>query len=179
MKLTREQALTMALLTEIHSALNIKNGINSKVISHALETGNTWAIDWEAQYLESDDDPEPVPAYVEHVIDVLDMYDLLSTSYNALSDEDKKKYEEAVKAGAPMFPGFDGNGEAEYLSAMRMMVEHLDRFTSYQGRVINSHSPTVARSTRMLRVFLPIRDQLGSRNPIVLTVDELIRVMNS
>lgn len=178
MKFTPEQALMVTLLAEIHQALRIKEGINSDLISHAIWSGNTWAIDWDAQYPGSDEEHQPDPPYVTHVVDVLDMYDLLSQSYQALNDTNKKKYDTAVKFGAPDFPGFDGNNESEYLSAMRMLVDHLGRFQSYKGRILNSHHPTVERSINMLRVFLPIRNKLRGRNPMVLTVDELIEVMS-
>lgn len=177
MEFTREQMLIATMLAEIHQALKIKDGVDSELVSKAIWSDNAWAIDWKIQL------PYPGrsidPPHVTHVIDVLDMYSLLRDSHAALSAPDQAQYATQVKHGAPEFPGFDGNNEAEYLSAARFLVDEMDRFASYKGKINNSHFPTADRSNAMLEVFLPIRAKLGVRHPMVLNVVELVAVMNA
>jgi hypothetical protein len=59
------------------------------------------------------------------------------------------------------FRGFDGNNETEYLGVSRFLIEHLDRFTHFKGRDLNSHMPSIEAYRRMYEVFKPMRNSLG------------------
>ncbi|MGE0969628.1 hypothetical protein ACQFN5_06590 [Klebsiella sp. WOUb02] len=73
MKLSDAEKLTLAMVCEIHTSLKLNNtGYNSKLISDALESGNTWAIDW--KYSDVLGFEEVVdPPDLTQVVDVMDM----------------------------------------------------------------------------------------------------------
>ena len=64
--------------------------------------------------------------------------------------------------GDARFSGFDGNNELEYISVARFLIDHLDSFTDFKGRDLNSHMPSIDRYSRMFLVFEPMRKSLGS-----------------
>lgn len=176
MNFTNEQKLIAAMLAEIHQALDIEDGVDSGLIAKALWSGNEWAIEWEHGFLL---DSEESPPHVKHVVDVLDMWTFIEAGFAALDQDDKKRVAEADPYGEPRFPGFDGNNEGKYMSAARFMIEHMRRFSNFAGRGdLNSHSPTVDISQRMLEVFRPIRNEMGMRHG-GLTADELIAIFKA
>ena len=40
--------------------------------------------------------------------------------------------------GDARFSGFDGNNELEYISVARFLIDHLDSFTDFKGRDLDS-----------------------------------------
>jgi uncharacterized protein YfbU (UPF0304 family) len=61
------------------------------------------------------------------------------------------------------------------LGIANFFVEKLERFSSFDGRDMNSHWPSLDTYRRMLRVFDPMRRTLIGRT---LTADELIAILN-
>ncbi len=155
MELTNAQRLGLAMLAEIHTALNIRDGVDSKLVAQALWSKNDWAINWEHGFLL--DDEEATPPHVSHVVSVLDMYDFIELSYADLDEAGRAVVAEAYPYGEPRFPGFDGNEEGEYYSAALFLIETMGRFSRFKDHDLNSHSPTVGASKRMIRVFEPLR----------------------
>ena len=103
---------------------------------------------------------------------------------DALSDPDKKRVETEAKISGkdPKFMGFDGNNEAEHLGVARFLIDYLGRFSSFGGRDLNSHMPSIDGDRRMLSVFKPMRrslsgGQLGATSIIEL-LDELVHPDN-
>ncbi|SHL63318.1 YfbU family protein [Rhodanobacter sp. OK091] len=178
MQFTNEQKLIAAMLAEVHQTLKIRDGVNSELVAKALFSGNEWAIEWEHGFLL---DQNESPPHVKHVVDVLDMWSFIESAYGALKDADKKRFADGANFnGKPSFPGFDGNNEAEYLSAARFMIEEMRRFGSFKGRAdLNSHHPTLDTSKRMLEVFLPIRASLGVAGRPLMSADDLIAVFHA
>lgn len=74
------------------------------------------------------------------------------------------------------FPGFDANNESTLLNIHRFLVEKMDRFSRFKGRVLNSHMPTATTYRRILNVFDPIGKTLTGRD---LSVDELISILKA
>lgn len=70
----------------------------------------------------------------------------------------------------------DGNNENEYLNVSRFLIEHLDRFSDFKGRDLNSHMPSIDAYRRMYTVFEPIRGPLGSGN---LAADQIIEILKA
>ena len=58
------------------------------------------------------------------------------------------------------FAGFDGNNESEHLGIDRFLIESLDRFSSFEGRDLDSQAPLIRMYRRMLSAFEPIRRTL-------------------
>ena len=82
---------------------------------------------------------EPSSDVVSEVVSILDMWDMLETSYQRLSKEDKAKVEkEAEPFGKNVqFRGFDGNNESEYMNVARFLVDDLDRFSAFACKFQN------------------------------------------
>jgi uncharacterized protein len=178
MQLTDAEKLMLAMVAEMHQAAGIRNGINAKLIQEALWSGNDWAIGWDVQLPWSD--KPPTPAYVKHVVDVLDMWTFIEEGFAALpAVEVQRVLDETKSTLAPTFPGFDGNNEPDEYSAARILIDKLGKFSRFAGRNLNSHHDTVAGSNRRLAVFEPIRAGLGNRHPVRMTADEIIEVVNS
>ncbi|MGF6710343.1 uncharacterized protein YfbU (UPF0304 family) [Luteibacter sp. W1I16] len=178
MELTDAEKLMLAMVAEMHQAAGIKNGINAKLIHDALWSGNEWAIRWDVQLPWSSDQENP--PYVDHVVDVLDMWSFIEEGFAALPAADVQRVlDETESTLAPTLPGFDGNNETDEYSAARFLIDTMGRFSRFAGRDLNSHHDTIARSNRRLAVFDPIRVSLGNRHPVRVTADEIIEVVNA
>lgn len=178
MQLSNAERLMLAMLCEMHEASAVTNGINSTLVRKALESGNEWAIPADTQLPWSDGASNP--PHVTHVLDVLDMWSSIEDSYAALTSGETARY--AADTGHtydPQFPGFHEHSEADEHSAARFLINEMGRFSKYAGHNLRSHQPTIARSRRMLAVFLPIRATLGSRSPVLMTADEVIAVIKA
>jgi len=82
------------------------------------------------------------------VLDILQMYDDLAYSYDALADKDGLTEVDVT------FPGFDGNNETARMAYARYFVVDLDRYARLKATArktgFNSHFPAMARYRRML-----------------------------
>jgi uncharacterized protein len=176
-KLTNPEKLTLMMLAEIHEALKIKDGVDTKFLKSAIYSGNTWALPWEMSGLLHSEDGE-TPPEVKEVLDILDMWEFLEEAHGNFDTEDRKKVEvEAEPFGANVkFPGFDGNNETNLLGIARFLVEDMGRFSRFKGRVLNSHMPSVDVYRRMLTAYTPIREALDAKG---MTADEVIRVLKA
>lgn len=178
MQLSNAERLMLAMLCEIHEASGVRNGINSALVRKALESGNDWAIPADVQLPWRDESGNP--PHVTHVLDILDMWSTIEDSYAALRPDETTRYaSETGHTYDPQFPGFHEHSEFDEHSAARFLIDHMGRFSIFAGRGLISHHPTIARSRRMLASFVPIRATLGSRNPALMTVDELIAVIKA
>ena len=54
------------------------------------------------------------------------------------------------------------------------LIDKLDRFSSFEGRDLNSHMPSLDMHRRMLRIFEPIRRNVMGRN---ITAAELVAIL--
>ena len=59
-----------------------------------------------------------------------------------------------------LFHGFDGNNESELLSIADFFINEMKRFQTFVKRDLNSHHPTNDIYHRMLKVFLPIKENI-------------------
>jgi len=160
MQLTDGEKLILIMLSEIHEKLAIPNGIDPKFVRDAIYSGNAWGLKWKyAGIFDSAESPDDVR---HDVVNILDMWSFMESSYKDLSNADKTRIEnEAHPFGDARFSGFDGNNESEYISVARFLIDHLDRFTDFKGRDLNSHMPSIDRYSRMFLVFEPIHKSLG------------------
>lgn len=180
MNLSNSEKLILAMLCDIHEKLGIdKDGdhINHELVSEAISSDNTWALNWEYENLLALTREEK-PQVLTDVCDILDMWDFIEDTFARLSDADKKIYMENVPGYChdPKFSGFDGNNESEYLSTASFLVEKLNRYDSFKGRIVNSHTRNVDKYLSMYKVFKPIRENLIMEN---IKVDDLIKIMNA
>ena len=99
---------------------------------------------------------------MSEVVNILDMWSFLESGYDQLSDEQKQQIVEEM--GLPgkniRFPGFDENNEADYFIVARFLVYEMNRFQSFKGRELNSHSESLKDYRRMFMAFEPMRSKL-------------------
>ncbi|HHK8149046.1 TPA: YfbU family protein [Serratia marcescens] len=159
MSYTQAEKLQLLMLCDIYEKLEIDNGFDPDVLREAISSNNTWAIDWIAPSLSTDED---TPEEVKFVCDVLDMYDFLQFTYSQLPQDKKDQLAAEIPHfrgdDSVTFPGFDGNNEGRLMS-IASMLEKMNRFNR-QDITKNAHMPTVAIYRRMLDVFLPIRGDM-------------------
>jgi uncharacterized protein YfbU (UPF0304 family) len=177
MKLTNPEKLILTMLADIHKKLGIENSVDTKLLTSAIYSDNTWALSWEMPSIVGDS-PDPTPPAVSQVSDILDMWSFIEEAYASFGASEKKKIEaEANPFGTHVqFSGFDGNNEAELMSIARFFVEDMGRFSRFKGRDLNSHHPSIETYRRMLAVFEPIRKTLAGHE---LTAGQVIELLNA
>ena len=106
------------------------------------------------------------------------MWSRLESGYRELSKQDKGRVEEeAAPLGKDVtFRGCDGNYESEHMGIARVLIDGLDRFSTFKGRDHNSHVPSIAAS-RMLRVFEPMRPDLMGAELSASQIIDILRAM--
>ncbi|MBK5511704.1 YfbU family protein [Pseudomonas sp. TH15] len=177
MEITKSEKLILLMLSEIYEKLEIKS-IDTKFLTSAISSGNTWAIEWEIPELRESDQDMP-PREVIDVVDYLDMWMFIEDASKSLSQEDREKIESLnLPFGTHLlFPGFDGNNEDRQLTIAKLLIEDMGRFTKFQGRNLNSHAPMLKIYAGMYNTFIPMRDSLaGIRN---LTSDQIIEILKA
>lgn len=178
MEFTNQQKLIITLLTDIHAKLEIEDSLDPDFVQRMVAGGQGWALEWKypGVFEESSEDPESV----KYVSEVLEMWSVLESSFNAFDAQELK-----VLAGAAdpfgkdvKFPGFDGNNEGQYLSIARIFVNDLGLWSEFTGRVPNSHMHTTDGYRRMLGVFEEIRSSKFSDHDYgLLGVEDLAQVL--
>ncbi|HXE23090.1 MAG TPA: YfbU family protein [Rhodoferax sp.] len=169
------EKLLLIMLGDVLKHLKVKDGeVDPKFIAEVIYGGHYWAPKWELSGLYHNHVDEP--AHVRLVVDVLDMWRFVETGYKKLSktDKDRVAAEVGVKGASPVFTGFDGNNEAEYMSIATFFVDKMGRFSEFKGREMNSHCPMVDRYQGMLRVFEPMRVGLVG---VGLSADQIVRIL--
>ncbi|MHB8385260.1 YfbU family protein [Metallibacterium sp.] len=177
MKLTNPEKLILVMLSDIHEKLGIENSVDTKLLTSAIYSNNTWALSWELQGIVGDS-PDPTPPEVSEVADILDMWSFIEEAYATFDASAKTKIEaEADPFGTHVqFSGFDGNNETTHMSIARFLVEDMGRFSRFKGRDLNSHLPSIGTYRRMLAVFEPIRKTLDGHG---LTAGKVIKLLNA
>ena len=173
MRLSNAEKIILLLLADIYEHLDIE-GVNPELIREAIYSNNLWALEWYFQMVPFDD--EPVSHEVVHeVVDILEMWNAIEVSYEQLSQEERERVAaEAEPFGRnPRFPGIDLNTETEHYSVATMLIDHLGRFSRFRGRDLQSHHPVLEAYRRMLKVYIPLRDN----EQLPLSADNLIAIL--
>ncbi len=171
------EKLIMTMLRDIYRGLDIKNGeVDPDFILSALVGGHYWALAWEYDgILHSQQNREHI---VYEVVNVLDMWSFLETGYKRLSEEEKEHIAQELDPFGKniLFPGFDGNNETGHFSIARFLVDEMNRFESFKGRELNSHSECLDGYRRMLVTFEPMRSKLTGGD---LSVSQIITILKA
>jgi uncharacterized protein YfbU (UPF0304 family) len=172
------EKLILMMLCQLFRHLNVKSdfgpGIDPAFVEEVIYGGHHWALDW--GYPGIFGSHEDSAAVVTEVLDVLDMWNFLERGFRSLSKTDRDK----VAAEAQPFgehvelPGFDGNGEGEYIGVAKFLIDRLDRFPAFKGRDVNAHCPMLDTHRRMFSVFEPMRKNLIGRE---LNAPEIIQIL--
>ena len=172
--ITGAQKLIIFMLCDLYKGLKMRTELDPKFIEDALLGGHHWALHWRYPGIfEGYRDDETT---VSEVVDILDMWSFLEHGYDNLTPEDKKRVKiDADPFGDHVkFRGFDGNNETSHYGIARFLVEKMDRFSTFEGRDLNSHFPSIDTYRRMLPVFLPMRQTLmGGR----LSANQIIAIL--
>jgi len=171
------EKLIALMLCEVYKHLKIKGEIEPAFIEEAIHGGHYWALEWQySGIFHGHEDNEDV---LSEVVDVLDMWTFIEQGYARLSDAAKKQVE---KDAAPFgknvsFRGFDGNNESEHLGVARFLIEKMARFSTFKGRDLNSHAPSIDTYRRMMQVFEPMRRNLTGGDLGAGAITQLLNAM--
>ncbi len=168
------EKLIMMMMRDLYKHQDVKGEIDPDFIEDALCGGHYWGLKWKYHGLlhNNADDPE----IVSETLDILEMWYLIESGYEALSEEDKTKVK---KDGDPYrghvsFYGFDGNHD-DHSSIAWFLVNKLERFKPLN--LINSHTQaTIVIHRRMLQAFKNMRANLG---PDGLGAEQIIALLNA
>lgn len=176
LKFSDGEKLTSLMLCEIYKHFKIKSEIDPAFVEAAIHGGHHWGLKWEYPGIfHGHENNEHV---VTEVVQVLDMWSFVESAHSKLSKKDKDRVEkEADPFGKHVvFLGFDGNNESEHLSVASFIIDNLKRFSSFKGRDLNSHMPSIEYYRRMLRVFEPMRRSLVGGN---LNASQIIDILKA
>lgn len=175
MEFTPQQKLIIGLLTDIHQKLQITDSYDAKFIQKVVSSDNGWALPWAYDELSSPTSEDPDD--VEFVSEVLEMWELLEQSYNALTRAERNELSERAQLPAEgvKFQGFDGNNESDLRSIASILIDDLNRWTHFSGRQLRTPGRTTQMHHRMLDVFRRIIASGGG----LLDVERLAEVMNA
>jgi uncharacterized protein YfbU (UPF0304 family) len=174
MKLGDGEKLILIMLSDIYEKIGINGEINPGFVREVVLSGHTWALHWKYPGVFEDQNSGDPPE-VSQVVDILDMWSMIEDSFNDLPAADQALVKKAATRNW-QFLGFDGNHETQHMSIARFFVEHLDRFTEFKGRSLNSHIKSVPGYMLMLPIFESIRSGLHGRT---LNAEELIQILNA
>jgi len=172
--LTDGDKLNFMMLYDIMKHLGIKGDTDGEFVAESIYGGHYWAPVWEMNGLFHKHADRP--ADVSLVVDVLDMWDFVEARIEKATPEEAERLKAANYDFLPKFSGFDGNNETSLMSIARFLVEKMDRFSRFQGRDFNSHTPTAGRYGRMARLFeATMRPRLGFGREI--SIDQIIELL--
>ena len=176
MNLSEGERLILAMLCDIHKALNLKGAIDPDALrplileaeSNATARGTNGAP---AKHRDR-------TAVATEVSEILDMWSAIERGYKHLSVDEKRTVEaEAGPLGRGVrFSGFDVDSEIEYRDAAHHLIEVTGLFERFQGRHLDAHMPALAGYRRMLRLYAPMRSVAGDRR---LDVRQIIALANA
>lgn len=180
--LTREEILSpgqsfiVCMLCEIYKHLKIKGDMDPELISSAILSGQLWSLEWEYEGVFQD--YVASRSKVSEVVDILDMFSFIESSYGKLSPEDQQYVKEQNEyAGIWLvFDGFDGNNESDYYGIANFLIKDMGRFSEFKSRRLNSHRPVLVRYRKMLSVFDSIRHRLTGA---MLSKEQIVEVITA
>jgi uncharacterized protein len=154
--LTDGEKLILIMLTEIYEHLRINDGIDPQFVQSAISSGNVWGLKWKYPAILGAVDPDP--ATVSEVVNLLEMWECIESSYDKLSAQEKALVDGASPpiSKDPKFSGFD---EALYNGTARFLIDDLEQFSSFNGRGLNSPYPAEIHDS-MFAVFKSFRSPL-------------------
>ena len=172
------EKLIIAMIAELQEDPK-ERGIDTSKIMQAIYGGHYWSLHWEMHGLFHDHVDDP--GIVSLVADILDMWEFIELAVENFSKEERAKLIDTLGSAGenPQFGGFDGNHETEHMGIARQFIERMDRFQRFKGRSLNSHRPVVPGYASMLRVFQPMRSNLGLRGPQGLSAEEVIKLLQN
>ena len=175
LRISDGEKLLLMLLCNRMRQRDVGDETDPEFVLDAIGGGHYWALRWEYEHLLTShiDSPE---ALVE-VVDALDMWDFIESSYAGLSTGEREEIATRAEpfGTAVTFSGFDGNYETEHLNIARFLINKMGRFGRFKGRSLNSHAPTVEAFRRMQLIFESMRPNLVGRGLSLTEIVALLR----
>ncbi|MDG9926913.1 MULTISPECIES: YfbU family protein [unclassified Pseudomonas] len=174
MEFSNAQKLIVTLLTDIHRALKIDDGVEPEFVQRMVAGGTGWALAW--RYPGIFETPTDTPPEVDYVTDVLEMWQAIEAHYDELGDAEKRQLAEIcpVFGKNPRFSGFDGNRETDLRAIVQILVNDLGYWDFLEGRDTNSHAPMVDVYSRLLEAFNSWLDEHSVFDPTLEEFAELL-----
>jgi len=175
MSFTTSEKLQIAMLCDLAKPQS-KRELDFDFINRVISDDNIWTLDFKYPGLQL---KAETPPEVRLVMDTLEMWDHIESSFASLKPPEKKRVEDGSYYNhAPKFLGFDGNNEINLMAIARLLVLDLGRFKRFKSRTLNSHSPSVHVYSRLASAWRPIWDaKIHSLGPYDFTADELISIL--
>ncbi|MCP3472400.1 YfbU family protein [Bradyrhizobium sp. CCGUVB1N3] len=174
--MTDGEKLIVLMLADISKRLGGQPDIDPDFVEQTIYANQLWGFDWQFTGIPFERSDE-TPRVVEETVDILEMFSLAMFHFQELPELEQVRTELGYSAhDLDKFPGFDGNNDAHY-GVAAYLVKHLRRFKDLPGATNNSHTQTsLPRYRKMLSVYLPMRDRLGSGR---LTSKQIIEIFSA
>ncbi|WP_316196969.1 YfbU family protein [Bradyrhizobium sp. SZCCHNS3053] len=174
MKLSDGEKIILIMLADLHKHLKVEGEIDPDFVSETIYGDKLWGFHWKFSGLPLSEEAEPQE--VSETVDILEMYSLIGAHFRDLPAPEQERVLKETNITDMTFPGFDGNNDP-HKGVARYLVKQLERFTDLKGATNNSHSRgSLPRYLRMLAIYLPMRDELGSGR---LTADQIIKIFTA
>jgi uncharacterized protein YfbU (UPF0304 family) len=98
------------------------------------------------------------------VVDILDMFRFLKSSYENLADKDGIRQQDVE------FKGFDGNGSQGHYGLVCFMIQDLGRWSEFRKYELNSHSEVLPEYRDMLARFVRVPDKFNLSKKQILEI---------
>jgi uncharacterized protein YfbU (UPF0304 family) len=176
MTLSDGEKLILVMLSEIYRSQGIKGEIDPDFVMASIFNDKLWGLKWQYGGLFNAKDEDPPE--VRETCDILDMFRLLTPSYDKLSASDKKRVQtEAHPFGSSVkFEGFDANNDPHY-GISTHLVGQLKRYDEVPLGLNSHSSASLGRYRRMLKAYRPLLADGYPREG--LTADQIIMVLTA
>lgn len=144
MELTKKERLSFTYQLLILEKLYPEEADHYAKHRKALEEGYALHYDWMVEHLYD----ELSEAECREVLDVLDMYRAIDTTFKSLESSDVLRQHYLAK-----FRGYDGNNETAQMGYARYFIVDLDRYSELKETeypYFNSHAPMIESYRAML-----------------------------
>ncbi len=177
MHLTNPEKLILYMLAEIHEKLEIRKGIDAKLVVRAISTDNTWALSWNMPGILRPAEASIPPVVVE-VSNLLEMWSSIEESYASYGPRERERIKAAADAAGTsvQFTGFDDKSETELIHVARFLIDDLKRFGRFRRRNLAASHRMAERHHRMLAVYEPMRATISDSG---LSEEQLIAILEA
>ena len=168
------EKLLLSVLCDVSRKVGAEGMIDPDFLESAIKGGHSWAIEWEHPSLAHGHTNSQATA--DFVIKVLSMWRLIEEGFGKLALTEQESVRQAAGlSGAPAFPGWHGDLEANYKSTARFMTDRMNLFPTFVGRSsADSNEPVVGRYKQMLSLLAKIEN--GATDPS-LSADQLVQLL--
>ncbi len=176
-KPTPTEKLILSMLCDLARDRNDWEGIDPDFVQYAIGGGHYWALGWKypGVFGGRPDSPE----LVREVVDILQMWTVLEHRYELLEETDKARVaSEAAPYGTDVkFKGFYPNEESSHGSIAEFLIEHIDGYSRFKGRRLNTTWPVVGWYRRMLQAYEPMHKSFLAGHNKNLSVSNIVALL--